>query len=137
MKTILVSILIVLSVSLSAQQSNTSPSKIYQMVEQMPEYPGGEEKMMQFVRTNTHYPDFEKQHKIEGMVVIGFVVTETGDITNATVKKSVSPGLDQEALRVVNSLGKFKPGKTHGKVIAVQYIIPITFTLPQADTKRN
>lgn len=96
----------------------------------MPEYPGGEENLMKFIQTNLRYPDYEKQNRIEGRVIIGFRVSETGEVINAHVMKSLSPGMDKEALRLVNSLERFKPGKQNGKAMAVTMVIPVKFTLP-------
>ncbi len=104
-------------------------NKVFQVVEQMPEYPGGEEAMMKFIQKNIQYPDMERENDIQGRVVVGFVVNEDGSLQDVSVKKGVSSGIDKEALRVVRLLPKFKPGKQQGKAVRVQFVLPIMFKL--------
>lgn len=98
--------------------------KIFNIVEQMPEFPGGEDKMMAFIRDNYVIPQLEKENDIQGRVIVSFVVNEDGAVSDAVVRKGVSAGLDKEALRVVKLL-KFKPGKQQGKAVKVNYTLPI------------
>lgn len=104
-------------------------SRIFQIVEQMPEFPGGEEAMMKFIQHNIIYPDLERENDIQGRVVVGFIVNEDGSLSDFSIKKSVSKGIDKESLRVVRLLPKFKPGKQQGKPVKVQYLLPIMFKL--------
>jgi protein TonB len=103
--------------------------KIFTVVEKMPEFPGGEEAMMKFIQSNINYPDMERENDIQGRVVVGFVVNEDGSLTDITVKKGVSSGIDKEALRVVRKLPKFNPGKQQGKAVKVSFVLPIMFKL--------
>jgi protein TonB len=104
-------------------------TKVFQVVEQMPEFPGGEEAMMKFIQKNIQYPDMERENDIQGRAVVGFVVNEDGSLTDIAVKRSVSSGIDKEAVRVVKLLPKFKPGKQQGKAVKVQFMLPIMFKL--------
>ena len=104
-------------------------NKVFQVVEQMPEFPGGDEAMMKFIQKNIQYPDMERENDIQGRVVVGFVVNEDGSLTEIGVKKGVSSGIDKEAIRVVKLLPKFKPGKQQGKTVRVAFVLPIMFKL--------
>jgi protein TonB len=104
-------------------------NKIFQVVEQMPEFPGGEEALMKFIQNNINYPDMERENDIQGRVVVGFVVNEDGSLSDISVKKGVSSGIDKEAVRVVKKLPNFKPGKQQGKAVRVSYVLPIMFKL--------
>ena len=103
--------------------------QVFHVVEVMPEFPGGEKAMMEFIQTNIQYPDFERENDIQGRVVVGFVVNEDGSIYDISIKKSVSKGLDKEAIRVVKMFPKFKPGKQQGKAVRVAYVLPLMFKL--------
>jgi protein TonB len=99
------------------------------VVEVMPEYPGGDEARLRFLSDNLVYPTFARNAGLEGKVTIGFVVEPDGRLTNFTILRGVAPALDEEALRVVKMMPKWKPGKQRGKAVRVQYQLPITFTL--------
>jgi protein TonB len=102
---------------------------VYKVVEHQPEFPGGDEAMMKFIQKNIRYPDTERESDVQGRVVVQFVVNEDGSLSDIVVKKSVSPGIDKEAMRVVSMLPKFKPGTQQGKAVRVQFILPIMFKL--------
>lgn len=104
-------------------------NKVFMVVEHMPEYPGGDEAMMKFIQKNIQYPKMEREADIQGRVVVGFIVDLDGTITDVAIKKGVSPGLDKEAMRVVQAMPKFSPGKQQGKAVRVQYVLPIIFKL--------
>ncbi|MBR3729184.1 MAG: M56 family metallopeptidase [Muribaculaceae bacterium] len=110
------------------QQANESQD-VYESVEQMPEFPGGMEEMMKFLQGNIQYPANAAKNKIEGRVVLQFVVEKDGRIGEVKVARSVDPELDAEALRVVKSMPNFTPGRQDGKPVAVWYTIPISFKL--------
>lgn len=99
------------------------------VVEEMPEFPGGESVMLNYLGENTNYPLSAKEKNIQGKVIIRFCVNSSGGVERATVLKGVDPELDMEALRVVNTLPKFKPGRQGGKEVPVWYMVPINFTL--------
>ena len=98
-------------------------------VQEQPEFPGGLEEMYKYLGKNTKYPAMEKDAAIQGKVYIEFVVSSTGAITDVTLKRGVSTGLDKEALRVVKSMPKWSPGKMNGKAVKVRYILPVVYTL--------
>ena len=119
---------------LSSQQLPKNPTmagsdSIYSQPEEMPMFPGGDVALLKFIAQNTVYPEPSKKNNIQGKVVVRFCVTEKGGISLAHVLKSVSPDLDNEALRVVKALPAFKPGKQDGKAVPVWYMIPIVFAL--------
>ena len=102
---------------------------VYDVVEQMPNFPGGYQKMHEFIEKNLHYPKECAENGIQGRVIIDFVVERSGKLTNIRVVKSVNPALDKEALRIVNLMPKWIPGRQSDKTVRVKYIIPITFQL--------
>ncbi|MBO5249484.1 MAG: energy transducer TonB [Muribaculaceae bacterium] len=99
--------------------------------EQMPQFLGGEVALMKFIADNLHYPDSAKAKKIQGRVVVKFVVTKTGEIGEVKIVRSKDLGLDKEAVRIVKSLPNFIPGKLNGEVVDMWYTLPITFKLQE------
>jgi len=99
------------------------------VVEEMPMFPGGDAELLKFIGLNTQYPEVAKINNIQGRVIIRFCVTAKGGVSQISVLKGVSPELDAEAIRVVNSLPEFQPGRQGGKAVPVWYMVPITFTL--------
>ena len=106
------------------------PKTPYIMVEEMPEFPGGMEALKAFVKANLNYPATALEKGIFGRVAVNFLVAKDGSIANAKVKRGVAPSLDTEALRLVKSMPKWKPGKQNGENVEVVYEIQIDFTLP-------
>ena len=104
-------------------------TNIYTVVGQMPQFPGGDQNMMEFILQNMQYPAQAKDNKEEGMVVTQFVVTAKGDIVNPKVVRSISPSLDQEAFRIISLMPPWTPGKQNGRPVYVQYNLPIRFRL--------
>ena len=102
---------------------------IFQVVEQMPEFPGGMGEAMKFLAKNIKYPVAAQQAKIEGRVIVQFVVGKDGSISDVHTVRSVSPELDAEAVRVVSMMPKWNPGKQRGKAVSVKYTMPIMFRL--------
>lgn len=103
--------------------------KVYQVVEQQPSFPGGREELFKYLAYNVRYPIDAAKNKIEGRVLVTFVVEHDGSISNVNVANSVYPSLDKESIRVVSGMPKWIPGKANGKTIRVKYTIPITFRL--------
>jgi TonB family protein len=101
----------------------------YVVVEEMPQFPGGDSALLTYISQNTKYPESAKANKVEGRVIVRFCVTDVGGIDRVSVLKGVDAELDSEAARVVKSLPKFKPGKQGGKPVNVWYMVPITFGL--------
>jgi TonB family protein len=105
------------------------PNEVFVVVEEMPTFPGGETELMKFIYANIQYPDIAKEKNIQGRVILRFCVTYKGGVDQVTVLKSVDPGLDQEAIRVIKMLPAWTPGKQGGKPVNVWYSVPITFSL--------
>ncbi len=106
-----------------------SGAEIFYIVEEMPEFPGGENALRQFISNNVHYPEMAQQKEIQGKVYVTFIVAKDGNVADARIVRGVDPSLDKEALRVVNSLPKWKPGKQRGQFVNVSYTVPIKFVL--------
>ena len=109
-------------------------NKVYQSVEVMPEFPGGVMEMMKFLQMNIQYPPMAAANKIDGRVVVQFIVDKTGKVGDVKVVRSVNDELDAEAVRVVKSMPDFTPGQQDGKPVSVWYTLPISFKL-QNDVK--
>lgn len=98
-------------------------------VEQMPSFPGGMEAMYAFIRDHLDFPQIAKENRISGQVIVQFVVSKEGDILNAKVVRSLGGGCDEEALRVINSMPRWKPGMHNGRAVPVTFTIPMKFVL--------
>jgi protein TonB len=106
------------------------PEEIFgDVVEQMPSFPGGTQALFDYLKENMHYPEDCEETCVQGRVVVSFVVERDGSITESKVVKSVYPSLDEEALRVVNGMPKWFPGKQNGKSVRTKYTIPVSFKL--------
>lgn len=103
--------------------------QVFDVVEQMPEYPGGMQALFEYLSQNVKYPEDAEKQKIEGRVIATFVVETDGTISNVEVVKPVFPSLDAEAIRVLSGMPKWTPGKQSGKVVRVKYTVPISFNL--------
>ena len=103
--------------------------KVFDTVEQMPEYPGGMQAMIEFLQTNMKYPEDAEKQKVEGRVMVQFVVETDGSISDVHVAKQVFPSLDAEAIRVVKAMPNWTPGKEKGRVVRVKYLLPIVFRM--------
>jgi TonB family protein len=106
--------------------------EFFDVVEQMPEFPGGAHALFEFLGKNIHYPKAAEDAGIQGRVIVTFVVMKDGSIGEVKVAKGVSPELDAEALRCVKSMPKWIPGKQNGEAVNVKYTIPLSFRLPDA-----
>lgn len=102
---------------------------IFVVVEEMPEFPGGQLELRKHIANSVEYPEIAREMDIQGRVFVEFVVDERGKVINAKVVRSVHPALDKEALRVINSLPTWKPGKQRGKPARVKFTLPINFKL--------
>lgn len=98
-------------------------------VEQMPQFPGGQAAMLKWIADNLQYPVIAAENGKQGRVTVKFVVDKEGSISNVQVVKGVFPALDQEAIRVINKMPKWNPGRQNGKAVAVNFTIPVTFKL--------
>ena len=104
-------------------------TKVFDVVEQMPSFPGGPSALMQYLSSNIKYPVVAEENGVQGRVVCTFVVERDGSITDVRVIRSVDPSLDKEAVRVVKSMPKWIPGKQNGSAVRVKYTVPVTFRL--------
>ena len=104
-------------------------TRVYDVVDQMPQFPGGFEKLKEFIEKNRRYPKSLQESCIQGRVVVTFVVEKTGKISHAKVVRGVDPALDKEALRVVRKMPRWIPGKLYGKNVDVNYTMPVDFRL--------
>ena len=109
----------------------------FDVVEQMPEYPGGAQAIFEFFAKNIRYPEAAAKAGHQGRVIVTFVVMKDGSISHAKVVKSVSPELDEEALRVLNAMPKWTPGMQNGKAVNVKYAVPISFALPDSEVEET
>lgn len=101
----------------------------YQLVDVMPEFPGGDRALLKFVADSIHYPKDAKENRIQGKVITRFMVMEDGSVSSVSVLQGVCPTIDAESVRVVKMLPKFTPGILKGKAVPVWYMVPITFKL--------
>ena len=99
------------------------------VVEEMPMYPGGDVELLKYIAEHTQYPEVAKENNIQGRVIVRFCVTAKGGVDQISILKGVAPELDAEAMRVVQTLPKFIPGRQSGKDVPVWYMVPITFAL--------
>ena len=124
-------------IAFDGPSSSKSPgSDAFDVVEEMPVYPGGMAAMMDFFSKNMKYPKEAFDAKQEGRVIAQFVVEKDGCITDAHIVKSVSPALDAEALRIVNAMPNWTPGRQNGKPVRVKYTVPISFKLTGGETNK-
>ena len=115
----------------TAKKSDVNPDKndVYQTVEEMPQFPGGETAMMEFVAKNIVYPEEARDKEISGRVFVKFVVEKDGSISEVKVAQGIGGGCDEEAVRVVKAMPKWKPGKQDGQPVRVSFTMPFTFKL--------
>lgn len=104
-------------------------TRVYDVVEQMPSFPGGISGLMTYLNQNTRYPAVAQENGVQGRVVVSFVVGKDGHISDVTVLRSVDPSLDKEAIRVVRNMPRWTPGKQGGKPVRVRYNVPVSFRL--------
>ena len=110
---------------------------VYQIVEQMPQYTGGEEAMMKYVAENIKYPQAAKDKNISGRVFVGFVIEKDGSVSNVKVVRGIGGGCDEEAARVIKEMPKWKPGMQKGKPVRVNYMMPIFFKLDDGQPAKS
>ncbi len=111
------------------EEETRDAGEIFMIVEEMPEFPGGQEALQRYLASSVRYPVIAQENGIQGRVYIQFVINQTGEVTNATILRGVDPSLDREALRVVQAMPKWKPGKQRNRAVRVSYTVPINFVL--------
>ena len=128
------------AVSVPADNNQTDQDKVYQVVEKMPEFPGGIQMLIKYLSQNIKYPEEAQKLGIEGKVICQFVITKEGKVDDVNVIRSVHPSLDAEAIRVLKAMPIWIPGEQRGTKVNVQYVLPINFKLGEAkstDLKNN
>ena len=103
--------------------------QVFDVVEKMPEYPGGQAALFEYLSKNVKYPADAEKQKIEGRVLVTFVVNTDGSITDIEVVKKAFPSLDAEAVRVISGMPKWTPGEQKGQKVRVKYTVPLNFRL--------
>ena len=116
-------------VPVEVEEEEVQEQEIFQIVEEMPAYPGGEQKLMEFISKGIKYPQIARETGIQGRVFVGFVLEPDGSVSNVKVLRGIGGGCDEEAMRVVKSMPKWKPGKQRGKAVRVSYMLPVNFKL--------
>lgn len=119
----------VASVSLPQDKKADPQTQTFTVVEDMPKFPGGDKALLQFLRDNVKYPEAEAKKGIQGRVIISFIISKEGKVTNPTVVRGVDPALDNEALRVINAMPLWTPGIQRGVPVNVKYTVPVNFRL--------
>ena len=103
--------------------------QVFDVVEKMPEYPGGQAVLFEYLQKNVKYPADAEKKKVEGRVLVTFVVNTDGSITDIEVVRKTFPSLDAEAVRVISGMPRWKPGEQKGQKVRVKYTVPLTFRL--------
>ena len=119
------------------KEGTNEENKIYDVVEQMPQYPGGKDKLMQYLAMSIRYPKEAEMAGIQGRVISSFIVEKDGSLTGARIEKSVDKSLDAEALRIINEMPKWTPGMQDGEPVRVKCLVPITFRISGTEVKND
>lgn len=115
--------------AVEVEEEEVEEEQIFQVVEEMPEFPGGQAECMKWLGKNMKYPQISQENGVQGRVIVQFVVNSDGSIVDAQVVRGVDPYLDKEALRVIGLMPKWKPGKQRGKAVRVKFTLPVMFRL--------
>ena len=113
----------------SSASKKVFTGKVYDIVEQMPSFPGGPAELMKWLSSHVQYPAIAIESCIQGRVIVAFIVEPDGSVSNAKLMRSIDPSIDQEALRVVRQMPKWIPGKQNGAAVRVKYNVPVIFKL--------
>ena len=111
------------------EEEEVVEAEVFTIVEEMPSYPGGDAKMYEYLGKNIKYPQIARESSIQGRVFVNFVVEPDGSVSNVKVLRGIGGGCDEEAMRVVKTMPKWKPGKQRGKAVRVSYTLPVVFKL--------
>ena len=114
---------------IAEEKPKEEETKVFDVVEQMPQFPGGQQALLEYLSKNIKYPVIAEENGVQGRVIVTFVVERDGSITDVKVVKSVDPSLDKEAQRVVKAMPHWIPGKQNGSAVRVKYTVPVTFRL--------
>lgn len=113
----------------TGSKEKTSNEKIYDVVEMPPSFPGGQAALLAWIASHVNYPQKAMESRIEGRVIVGFVIECDGSVSQAKILHGVDPLLDDEAIRVVMGMPKWTPGRQNGKNVRVKYNVPVNFRL--------
>ena len=113
----------------AVEEEEVDEQEIFQVVEEMPSFPGGQQECMKWLGKNMKYPQISMENGVQGRVIVQFVVNKDGSIVEPVVVRGVDPYLDKEALRVISMMPKWTPGKQRGKPVRVKFTVPVTFKL--------
>lgn len=127
----LLALLLMANTKVSAQvaERRASDDTVYDVVDRMPEYPGGWNGLAEYLSGNIHYPEEAAEHNIEGRVMVGFVIEKDGSVTDVEVLRGIGYGCDQEAIRVVSGMARWQPGIKDDQPVRVHFNLPISFRL--------
>lgn len=128
LKVALMMLVLLFSFMTSTAQTKKN-NMVYDVVEVMPQYPGGQIAMLKYIMENIKYPKQIMEEGIQGRVTVSFIVEKDGRVSNVRLLRSVQPSLDKEAIRVVKSMPKWTPGKQNGKPVRVRFNLPVMFKL--------
>lgn len=128
LKVALMMLVLLFSFTTSTAQTKKS-NMVYDVVEVMPQFPGGQTAMLKYIMENIKYPKQIMEEGIQGRVTVSFIVEKDGRVSNVRLLRSVQPLLDKEAVRVVKSMPKWSPGKQNGKPVRVRFNLPVMFKL--------
>jgi TonB family protein len=115
--------------AINVPETSVKADSVFVVVDQMPEFPGGVPALLKFISSEVKYPEDAKKSGTHGKVIVNFIVNKEGKVVNPKITRGVSPSIDQEALRVVNKMPQWKPGKNKGELVSVKYTLPIAFAL--------
>ncbi len=122
-------LLLMVNTNAMAQSKKIANDKVLEKAEVMPQFPGGDQAMMKFVSENVQYPEEAKEKEISGRVLVGFIVEKDGSVNEVKIIRGIGGGCDEEAVRVVKAMPKWKPGKQDGKTVRVSYTMPFFFKM--------
>jgi len=115
--------------NVETDEEEEEDAPVFFIVEEMPEFPGGEAALHQYIAKSIKYPVIAQENGIQGRVYVSFVINAKGEVTDIKIARGVDPALDKEAIRVIKNMPKWKPGKQRGKAVKVSFTVPINFVL--------
>ena len=123
----------IITTVMQQEEIGNEQSEIFDKVDEVPQFPGGFAGLMQYLKTNVHYPEDAKEAGAQGNVIVSFIVEKDGSISNAKVTKPTNSSLDEEALRVISAMPKWTPGKQNGEAVRAKYSLPVSFRQKDKD----
>ena len=118
------------NINYSAERENNVIDQVFTKVDIPAEFPEGEDKLIEYILQNIQYPELAKENDIEGRVIVKFIVEKDGSLRNPSIYRGIEEDLDNEAIRLVMSMPKWKPAKVKGEVVRSYFLLPVKFTLP-------